>query len=395
MLLLAVLLAPAAYAGDGPVSPETDAPAFAQEALPYEGGAADGQGEQDKQDVQDAQNAQDEQEGAALPEEWEKITREAPMTRDEFLSMTFADWVSRAGETLRSGARAPLQLLLRLCGVLLVAAVGRGLCAGNTSPELAGLVDMAAALAVFAACAPQLLSLTDVMRQAVESCRTYMIAFVPVFVSVLTACGQPGGAALYGGLFFTAATVAADVLCRVGLPAIRMLLAMHAAGAASDTPVLTRVSAALGRWVNWLLALFATVFGALVALQSVFAQSADTLALRTGKFVIGSAVPVVGHAVSDAMGSVLAGMKLIKGTVGFAAVAVVIAAFVPVLATCGVFHMALTLAGAAAEALGEERSARLLTGLAGSVSLYLSIGFSYLLLLTVGTLVMVLLGNGG
>lgn len=317
------------------------------------------------------------------------------MTAETFRSMTLSDWMGRLGALVRENMRAPMRLFGKLCALLMLAAVAQSFYADRVSPEIGSLVEAVSALAVFAVCAAPLLGLTNAMQQAVETSRTYILSFVPVFASVLTACGQPGSAALYSGLFLGICTVIADILCRVGVPIARMLLAMHAAGTFSATPALSQACAALCRWVNWLMGFFAMVFGALMSLQGIFAQSADTLALRTGKFLISSSVPVVGGVVSDAMGSVLATMRLAKGTVGFAAIAVVMSAFLPLIVLCGIYHLVLSLANFAACAVGSAKNAALLTGLADCVKLYISMSFFYSLLLTAGTLVMVLLGNGG
>ncbi len=328
-----------------------------------------------------------------LPGEWEQVAQDAPMTAEEFGAMTLPDWLGRLGGLLRQGFERPLRLLAKLCGLLLLAAVGQGLCADRSSPELLGMVDTVAALAVFTLCAAPLLSLTEALDGAVQASRAYIVSFVPVFASVLTACGQAGGAALYGGFFFSTAILAADTLCRVGVPFLRMLLAMTAAGAASGTRTLPRLTAAVCKWTKWLLTLCATVFGALIGLQSVFAQSADSVAMKTGKFLLGSSIPVVGHAFSDAMGSVLAGMRLVKGSVGFALIAVMASAFLPILLQCCAYQLVFAAGELAASAFGGERSGRLLAGLAECVGIFVSMLLFFALIVVFSTLLLILLGT--
>lgn len=333
--------------------------------------------------------------GTQLPEEWDRIVGEAPMTAGEFSAMTLPDWLAWLGGQLRQCAERPLRLFAKLCGVLLLAAVGQSLCADRSSPELLSLVDTVAALAVFALCAAPVTALTELLEDAVQASRTYLVSFVPVFASVLTACGQVGSAALYSGTFFSTALVIADVLCRVGMPFSRLLLAMTAASAASGTQTLGRLTGAVCKWTKWLMTLCATVFGGLIGLQSVFAQSADTLALKTGKFILGSSVPVVGRAISDAMGSVLAGMKFVKGTVGFAVIAVIAAAFFPLLLQCCVYRLLFAAAELAASAFGGGKGEKLLSGLAECVDLYISMIVFFSLIVTFATVLMIVLGNGG
>ncbi len=332
-------------------------------------------------------------EDTQLPAEWEQIADEAPMTAEEFGAMTLPDWLAWLGGQLRESAARPMRLLAKLCGLLLLAAVGQGLCADRSSPELSGLVDTVAALAIFALCAPPLTALAELLEKAVQASRTYLVSFVPVFASVLAASGQAGSAALYSGTFFSLVMLLADVLCRVGLPCSRLLLAMTAAGAASGTQALSRLTQTVCKWLKWLMGLCATVFGALIGLQSVFAQSADTLALKTGKFIVGSSIPVVGRAISDAMGSVLAGMRLVKGTVGFAVIAVIAAAFLPLLLQCCIYRLLFALGEIAASALGDGKGAKLLCGLADCVGIYISMTLFFSLIVVSATLVMILLGN--
>ena len=208
-------------------------------------------------------------------------------------------------------------------------------------------------------------------------------------------CGQVGGAALYSGFFFGAAMVMADILCRVGLPLTRVLLALNATAAVGSTLDLSQLTASVCRWTKWLLTFCATVFGALIGLQGIFAQSADTLALKTGKFLLSSGVPVVGRAISDAMGSVLAGLKMLKGTVGLAVIAVIAASFLPLLIQCCAYHLVFSAGNIVASATGGTKSAKLLSGLSDCVSLYISMVVFFSLIVISSTLVMILLGNGG
>lgn len=330
-----------------------------------------------------------------MPEEWAEVTQEAPMTAEDFSAMTLSDWLEKGAQALNDSLRAPLRLLAKLCGLLLLAAVGKSMCTERTSPELAGLVDTVVTLAAFTLCSASMLALTGVLQEAIETSRVYIISFVPVFASVLTACGQVGGAALYSGFFFGVAMVVADILCRVGLPLTRVLLALNATAAVGSTLDLSQLTASVCKWIKWLLTFCATVFGALIGLQGIFAQSADTLALKTGKFLLSSGVPVVGRAISDAMGSVLAGLKLLKGTVGFAVIAVIAAAFLPLLLQCCAYHLVFSAGNIVASATGGTKSAKLLAGLADCVSLYISMVIFFSLIVISSTLVMILLGNGG
>lgn len=337
--------------------------------------------------------AQQDQPAQELPSDWQEVLDEAPVTAEEFREMGLSELLQKAAQAVARQLTQPLRLFAKLCAILLLAGLARSLCAGEDG--LAAVLDTVTTLSAFGLCGGALLGLLDVLYRAVESGRVYLAAFIPVFASALTACGQPGAAAVYSGLFFAASSLVASLLCTFAFPLAKISLAMDAAACVGGGLDLSGLAGTLRRWSRWLLGFCATAFTALMTLQGAFAQSADSLALKAGKFLLGSSVPVVGRAVSDAMGSVLAGLKLLKGTVGFAAVAVIAALFAPVLIQCILYGAVFAAGQMVAAATGAGKSARLFRGLADCVGLCAAMAFFFCFVVISATVMMVLFGSGG
>ncbi len=330
----------------------------------------------------------------SVPREWGQIVDQAPLTADEFQELSFSELLGLLGDSIQEAAASPLALLAKLCGLLVLTGAARSLCAEKQA-GLASLLDVVVTLSAFLLCSGSLLGLMETLQQAIESSRTYLTAFIPVFASVLTACGQAGSALIYTGMFFTGTSLIANLLCGVGFPLTRACMAFCAAGCACDIIDLPKLAKLLCRSVKWLLTVCSTAFTMLMTLQGVFAQSADSAALKTGKLLIGSSVPVVGKAVSDAMGSVLAGMKVLKGSVGFAMIAVIAAAFLPLVLQCVVYRMVFAAGELASGAIGSKKCEALFSGLAECVGLCLSMSFFFAFVVIAATMLMIFLGTGG
>ena len=84
------------------------------------------------------------------------------------------------------------------------------------------------------------------------------------------------------------------------------------------------------------------------------------------------------------MGSVLAGLKMLKGTVGFAVIAVIAASFLPLLIQCCAYHLVFSAGNIVASATGGTKSAKLLSGLSDCVSLYISMVVFFSLIVRFG-----------
>ena len=329
-----------------------------------------------------------------IPKAWNEVIEKSPVSVDEFKAMTLNDYVQKALDLLKANLLSPLKLLAQLCGLLILTAAAKSLTDEPPPGAIAALTDTVVTLAAFSLCCAPVLQLMSVMQAALESSRVYIGSFVPVFSAVMISCGQAGSATVYSSLFFGASMLISDIIVRFGLPLTRVFIALHAASAVGSTFDTESLAETLERWLKWILTLCATVFATLIGLQSMLAQSADSFALKTGKFLVGSGVPVVGRAVSDALGSVLAGMKMLKGTIGFSAIVVIIAIFLPIILQCTAYHIVFTLSSIIASSTGNIQTKKLLSGFAQCVSIYISMIFFFCIMVIATTMIMILIGTG-
>lgn len=329
-----------------------------------------------------------------MPEEWTQVVDEAPMTAEEFRETDISDWLFQAAGTLKEAVRAPLRVFAAATVALVLAALIESMTPSGAAEGISAAMDAAAAVLLFVLCIPALTGVTEYAQQAFADSAQYLTGFVPVFAGVIAACGQTGTAAVYGGLFFTLAMAIANFFSGAGIPFLRMILSLCAVSCVDsglDTDALTKQ---MSKWMKWALAAAAAVFTALLGMQGILAQSADSFALKTGKFVVSSGIPVVGKAISDALGTVLAGLHLMKATVGFAVIAVTAAQFVPVLMQCAIYQAVFTAAHAVAAALGVKRAARLLDGFSQCMGLCMAMCGLFGFIVLTATIMMVILGSG-
>ena len=329
-----------------------------------------------------------------MPDEWTQIVENAPMTADEFRSTDVSGWLDIAADTVKSALQAPVRLLAVVTAALILTSLVGSLTPDGASAGTGAAMDAAAAVVLFALCTPALISVTEYAQSAFADSAHYLTGFVPVFAGVIAACGQTGTAAVYGGLFFTVSMALSGLFASTGIPLIRMILSLCAVSCVDSGLDTDALAKQMAKWMKWMLGAAAAVFTALLGMQSVLAQSADSFALKTGKFVLSSGIPVVGKAMSDALGTVLAGLHLMKATVGFAVVAVTAAQFVPVLTQCAVYQIVFAATRAVAAALGTRRAVRLLDGFSQCMGLCIAMCSLFSLMVLAATILMVILGSG-
>lgn len=103
------------------------------------------------------------------------------------------------------------------------------------------------------------------------------------------------------------------------------------------------------KWYTTLLGFLVFLITATLSVQSVITAKADTLGMRGMKYAIGQMLPVVGGGLSGVLGSVAAGVGLLRGVAGMSGVILVLLLVLPTLVQLllmrGIYQLTSALAG--------------------------------------------------
>ncbi len=210
----------------------------------------------------------------------------------------------------------------------------------------------------------------------------------PLYTAALAAGGRVAGAAAAGSAFTGFITIL-DVLA-TGLlgPLLRVLFALSLLSVLGNSGAVKELTGRISGFYVFLLSLCGVLLTAALAFEGSLASSADSVAVRTVKFAIGNAVPVVGGTVSSLLGSMQASLSLIKSAMGATSLIVLLSLLLPLLAELALWRFALSLCDGVAGLMG----ASTLSGVFGrfrklcDLMLAGSAIVSLLFLLTVGLL---------
>lgn len=311
---------------------------------------------------------------------------------EDFQSMEAGELLSGIMEKAKEPIREPIRLVIALmAGIFLGAAVLVLVPGGGWSSSL----EMVCVAALFGTSLPAALELVERVIQIVQEWQIYLVGFIPVFSGVMVSCGQVTQAAVYSGMFFGMAAFSTQMISVCALPLVQVYLALNTAGGLCGVPGLPQACNMLNKCVRWILTIVCMAFTAVLGMQTVLAQGADDFTINTGRLLMSGGVPIVGSVASQAMGSVLSGLRILKGSLGFAAVAVVIVQAFPLFVQCVGYYMAYTLSSAVAKSVDLGRVSGILYGMAQAVALCISFLVFFFMLIILSTALMVTLGGGG
>lgn len=326
-----------------------------------------------------------------LPREAQNILEKPGITAQQFQSMNLSDLVEPLLNQAKEWLTSPVKLGVGLLSGCFLGAAVLSLVPGS---QWAAPLETVCILSIFGVGLLPMLELMNDIVTSVQEWQIYLVGFIPVFSGTMISCGQITQAAVYSGMFLGMAAFSAQLISQAALPLLQVYLALNTAGGIFGIPGLPQACQILHKGVKWALTLLCTAFTGVLGLQTVLAQGADELTLRTGKLLT-SGIPVVGTVASQAMGSVLSGLKVLKGSLGFAAIAFLVIQFAPVFVQSLGYYFAYTGGAAVAKAIDLPKASQILDGMSQAVALCLSFLIFFFMLIVLATALMVLMGGGG
>ncbi len=303
--------------------------------------------------------------------------------------------LSLFSEVVRREYRSPLKTACSAATVLLMLAVAQSFLSGQTALNQSvmriGCVVLALVIAVpMTTCIVRLAS-------AVSAQSNLMLALIPVLAVVITASGSPTLALSYNTLTFAMAQGTVQLVQNTVRPLIQTMFALGLVSSFSDSVCLEKAISFIKKGGIFLMSLASTVFVTMLVLKGTLASSADTVAVRGIRFIIGRAIPVVGSAVSDAYLSLIGSMNLVKNTAAVFAIVCILLIALPVLTEGLLWLLTVNLLACVSELFGLSKPAELLRNLSGGLTL-LNVTLvltSVVMVLSVGLILVIKNAAGG
>lgn len=142
--------------------------------------------------------------------------------------------------------------------------------------------------------------------------------------------------------------------------------------ASSVDAVFGRIAKGVRSIFLWVMGIFTALVGATFSLQSVISASADSALIRGARYAVNSTVPIVGGAVSGALGILTSGVSYARGVVGGGAVAVMISLILSPLVTLLLYRGCLKAGILFASLISSDGSAAVLSSFLGALDVLIA-----------------------
>ena len=322
---------------------------------------------------------------------WQTYLDKAPVQAEQFAA-------DPLGTLVRLFAAEPVQLLRdtmqQYADVLLFLSLAAGLAFLLQDTADRALLELAAAGGCGVLLWQELDKLAAALCTRMAGWKSYLLGFLPVYSGVLAAGGEWNAGAAANGFLLTVLCFIAQAWSPSGCSRCCCCDCSGLACGISSRKSLFEGCTLTERLLRQAIGWAGKAFAALMSIQRVVTVQLDRSASRLGQLLTGS-VPIVGQALSNAADAVLAGMQLLKSTLGIAALLSIGAAeFAPLYLGLLVYLLFLSCCGWLAGIGGLEYCHKLLQCFAEAVRCMAAVTALFFMLFVVGIVLLMLTGGG-
>ncbi len=294
-------------------------------------------------------------------------------------------WGNYILNELKNSFFSGVRTLATVFGLIVLSSVLSALSGGTGGDLSSAPIDLSSLFIALEVARVSASVVTTVSEYLSRLC-SLMNVMTPVMSTLYVTSGRVTEMSVNSSALMLFVTLTENVNTYLLLPFAAAVFALSTVSALGTGAGIGSFSKAAGKVLVWLITSVSAVFTFVMGVQTALARGTDSLAAKAVKFAVGSGVPIVGGALSEAVTTVGASLSLIKKTAGGAAVVMILFIIVPVLVRVAVSLISLSLCKGAAEFVGADHAASVIAGarsvLAAFAALAAASGMLFLLAVT-------------
>lgn len=228
--------------------------------------------------------------------------------------------------------------------------------------------------------------LVTLTTNTLSSLKSQMELVFPLLLTVLTALGgsvsvnvfQPAMAILSGGVV--------SVFINILMPIFTFALVFIIISNLTTKIKFNKFADFFGSAFKWIMGIVLMLFSAFVSIQGLMAGSIDSISIKTAKYTVKSAVPIIGGFLSDGLNLIMASSVLIKNAIGVGGLLILLVSMLLPVIKILVFSFLLKLASAILEPIADSRITSFVSSISKAIQMLIAVilGVAFMYFLTIG-----------
>lgn len=301
----------------------------------------------------------------SLPNEVKELLPNDIFESDAILSADIGFFSRVIMKFVKAAFKPALEIFSKLLGVMIISSAVNSLKNAVSSDTLSGVFDFVGGLVVMLMVFESVETMFDEVKSYLSILSGVMDSFIPVMTAVCAAGGNLSEATVSSGGLILALDMIEKTAANCLFPILQLCFGLAMASGMGKSLKLGGISKLVRDGMSWVFGLSAAAVSAVMSFQTQIAAKADSLSMRAVRFAASSAIPIAGGIASEAVRTVAGSLSLVKSTVGWAGIVIILLVTLPTLIRVLLTRIGVVFSETVAGILGLEREKSLLCEVSG------------------------------
>lgn len=307
-------------------------------------------------------------------------------------SISISDIFDLIVNSLQDKWQTPLKIFLKLSAVIFLYSSISSLYSTDVNVNL--IYENVCTLIIFLNLLIPIKEIVLLISDNLYSVKNFIISFLPVYAGISLASGEIFSSTIYTGFMLSVMVLISDICLYYLIPSFRLYFALIISDSLSPYIRLGSISDLYSKLVRWVLRISVSLLCFILTLQSTISHSRDSIAVKTGKLIAGSAIPVIGSTLQDAVSSVYASMETIKNFAGITGIITVVGICLPTIIMLIMYWFQTNILLVISDLFDARAIKKCIAGFMEIIQLMISVVTIYILMFVFSLTILIVVTNG-
>lgn len=164
----------------------------------------------------------------------------------------------------------------------------------------------------------------QVASTSITSISNFMYALVPIMIVLFATLGNVTQSVFMDPVLISTINICIIIISKIIFPLITFSFVLSFVNNLSDDYKISKLSSLIKKSVLWIQGIMMTSFVTMLTIRSIASATIDDVTMKTAKFAVDTAIPIVGKSLSDAISTVAGYTLLLKNSIGTIGMIVII-----------------------------------------------------------------------
>ena len=167
-------------------------------------------------------------------------------------------------------------------------------------------------------------SIISYIQETISNLVSFMNLLVPILISLIIATGQVSSGTILQPILIFAVVFIGNIINLIVLPVVTASMVLSIASNLSEKVQIGNLAKFFKSSVTWFLGFIITIFVGVLSLEGTLTSNVDGITIKGIKAATSTFIPVVGKALGDSVDTVLGATSLIKNSIGFVGIIIIL-----------------------------------------------------------------------